>query len=148
MKQIKRGVRYLNHLGEYCVIKTVHKNGLIKVQICSEDKPREETWKKEDFLKQKDKFWIVSFPSINRTNVARHILEYQLNMIGKTTIHTKSEPDWFNKWTIYESDYQLLKSYSISLLKKTFKFNSTKAKETFDWWYMHFGLKRVKDIKK
>ena len=95
-------------------------------------------------MKQSDRFWIVPFPKINRTNIATHLLEYQLNLIGKTTANSNTEPDWFNTWTIKESDYMLLNFYSIALLKKVFKFNSYKARETFDWWYMQFGLKKVK----
>lgn len=142
MKKPKRGERYLNHLGEYCIIKSIYRD-VIKIQICG-DKPRTEPWKMEDFLKQSDRFWIVPFPKINRTNVAQHLLEYQLNLTGKTTANTVDVPDWFNTWTITHSDYMLLNFYAIHLLKKVFRFNSYKARETFNWWYMHFGLKKTK----
>ena len=128
----KRGDRYLNHLGEYCIVKSVYRN-IIRLQICG-DKARTEPWKMKDFQKQYDKFWIVPFPKSNRTNIARHLLEYQLNIIGKTTANTKENPDWFEEWKISEEDQEIFRQYSINALKKVFKFNTTKAIETFEWW--------------
>lgn len=144
---IKKGERYLNHLGEYCIIKSVYRK-IIKIQICGENS-REETWKAEHFNKKSlARFMEVPFPKINRANIAGHLLEYQLNVIGKTTLDTKRDPDWFNTWTINTTDYDLFKSYAIPLLKKTFKFNKTKAVATFEWWYLQFGLNKIKDVRK
>lgn len=143
----KKGDRYLNHLGEYCIIKSVYRD-IIRIQVCG-DNSREETWKIEHFNKPTlARFMEVPFPKVNRTNIARHLLEYQLNIIGKTTNDAKKVENWFSKWTIKDSDYELLKSYSIKLLKKTFKFNNFKAHQTFSWWYLQFGLKRIKDNRK
>lgn len=146
MNKPKRGERYLNHLGEYCIIKSIYKD-LIRIQICGEFS-RTEPWKMEDFMAKSVSFWRIPFPKINRTNIANHLLEYQLNVIGRTTAHTSEDSDWFKTWTITNTDYVLFKRYAIPLLKKTFKFNSLKAHTTFDWWYMQFGLKRVKDKRK
>lgn len=139
MKKPKRGERYLNYLGEYCIIKSVYKD-IVKIQICG-NKARTEPWELNDFLKQSDKFWIIPYPKINRTNIARHLLEYQLNMTGRTTATTKSVPNWFEKWTITKIEYDFFKSYAIPLLKKTFKFNTKKAEATFAWFNLQFGLK-------
>lgn len=144
MKKPKKGERYLNHLGEYCIVKSINKD-LVKIQVCGEHS-REETWKIDHFnTPTLARFMEVPFPKINRTNIAQHLLEYQLNIIGKRTLDTKKEPDWFNKWKIRDSDFKLLQQYAIPLLKKTFKFNRMKAYNTFNWWYMHFGLKKIKD---
>lgn len=137
---IKRGTRYVNHLGEYAIIASVYRN-IIKVRICGE-RARIETWKKEDFQRQDDRFWILPFPRTNRTNVARHLLEYQLNMIGKTTSDTDFEPNWFNTWTITDQEYEFFEKYALSLIRKIFKCNKQKALNTLEWFNMQFGLKR------
>jgi len=149
MKQnnFKKGDRFLNHLGEYCIIKSIYRD-VIKLQICGEES-RTEPWKVSDFKKHlKTSFWVVPFPKSNRTNIAMHLLEYQLNIIGKTTVDTKKNPKWFKDWKINTSDYTLLKSYSLKALKKVFKFNTKKAKETFKWWYEQFGLTIIPDTRK
>jgi hypothetical protein len=143
MKKIKRGERYLNHIGEYCVIKSIYKD-IIKLQICG-DNARTEPWKIEDFKKHLSfSFWEIPYPKINRTNIARHLLEYQLNMIGKTTADTKRNSNWFNEWSISQQEYEFFKKYAIPLLKKTFKFNAKKAEATFEWFNLQFGLKLKK----
>lgn len=139
----KRGERYLNYLGEYCVIKSIYKD-IIKLQIYG-NKSRTQIWKLEDFITPlTGRFMKVPYPKINRTNIARHLLEYQLNMIGKTTVHTKHSNNWFKEWTITEIEYNFFKNYAIPLLRKTFKINTTKANETFEWFNMQFGLKLKK----
>lgn len=137
----KRGERYLNYIGEYCIIKSVYKD-IIKIQICGY-KSRTEPWRLKDFLKRSNNFRKIPYPKINRTNVARHLLEYQLNMTGRTTAATEIVPDWFEKWTITKIEYEFFKSYAIPLLKKTFKINTTKANQTFEWFDLQFGLKRI-----
>ena len=146
MKKPKTGDRYLNYLGEYCIVKSVYKD-LIKIQICGKN-PRTEPWNLSDFLKQSDKFWFVPFPKSNRTNIASHLLEYQLNIIGKTTADTKKNPNWFKEWMITNSDQELFKQYAVNALKKVFRFNTNKAKETFEWWRLHFGLNIKTDNRK
>jgi len=138
MLKVKKGDRFLNHLGEYCIVKSIYR-GIIKLQICG-DNTRTEPWKIKDFMGQSDRFWTVPFPKSNRTNIARHLLEYQLNIIGKTTADIKKNPNWFEEWKITQSDQELFKQYAIPMLKKVFKFNTSKAKETFEWWRLHFGL--------
>ena len=137
----KRGERYLNYIGEYCIIKSIY-NNIVKVQICGH-KPRTEPWKLEDFLKRSNNFRKIPYPKINRTNIARHLLEYQLNMIGKTTVDAEKIDNWFDKLTITEIEYEFFKSYAIPLLRKTFKFNTKKAESTFAWFNLQFGLKRT-----
>lgn len=144
---IKKGDRYLNHLGEYCIVKSIYKD-VIKLQICGKD-ARISPWNIDDFKAHLAfSFWKVPFPKSNRTNIARHLLEYQLNIIGKTTADTKENSNWFNVWKMTETDEKLLKAYSINALKKVFKFNTSKAIETYNWWYQQFGLPIIPDNKK
>lgn len=81
---------------------------------------------------------------INRTNVANHLLEYQLAMIGKTIQEAKKDDMWYFNWTLTQAQYEEFKKYAIPLLKKVFKFNTRKAQQTFDWFNLQFGL-RIKD---
>lgn len=82
--------------------------------------------------------------SINRTNIADHLLEYQLAMIGKTIQEAKKDDMWYFNWTLTQAQYEEFKKYAIPLLKKVFKFNTRKAQQTFDWFNLQFGL-RIKD---
>lgn len=81
---------------------------------------------------------------INRLNVADHLVEYQLNMIGKTMADALKDDMWFFNWTMTEEQHQQFRAYAIPLLKKVFKFNKKKAEETFGWFNLQFGL-RIKD---
>ena len=83
-------------------------------------------------------------PTINRTNVADHLLEYQLAMIGKTIEEARKDDMWYFNWTMTTAQHEEFKKYAIPLLKKVFKFNTRKAQQTFDWFNLQFGL-RIKD---
>ena len=136
----KRGERYLNYIGEYCVVKSVNKD-VVKIQVAGKE-PRSETWKVKDFTSHVyGRFRQVPYPKINRTNIARHLLEYQLNLIGKTSGDAKMHENWFNEWEISQEDAYFFKKYAIPLLKKTFKFSNKKALATFEWFNLQFGLK-------
>lgn len=81
---------------------------------------------------------------INRLNIADHLVEYQLNMVGKTMAEALKDDMWFFNWTMTEEQHQQFRAYAIPLLKKVFKFNKKKAEETFGWFNLQFGL-RIKD---
>lgn len=83
---------------------------------------------------------------INRTNIADHLLEYQFNLIGKTLEEAKySEKDgndkWLENWTISQEKHDEFKTYAIALIKKVFKCNTNRAKSTFGWFDLGWGLK-------
>lgn len=81
---------------------------------------------------------------ITRLNIADHLLEYQLAMIGKTIDEARKDDMWFFNWTITTEQYNQFRAYAIPLLKKTFRYNKRKAEETFDFFNLQFGL-RIKD---
>lgn len=137
MKKISKGDRYTNRLGKICVVKSIYRN-IIKLQVIDE-KPYTEVWDVNDF--NKELFIRIPMPKIDRTNIAKYLLEFQLNMIGKTYHEAKQIEDWINKWTINQEQFNYFKSYAIPLLKKTFKCNSKKAVDTFGWFNLQFGLK-------
>lgn len=81
---------------------------------------------------------------INRANITRHLIEYQLDIVGKRLIDTLDDDKWYFNWTITREEHAMFKRYAIRTLKKVFKFNTTKANETFNWFYEQFGL-RIKE---
>jgi hypothetical protein len=78
---------------------------------------------------------------VNRTNISEHLIEYQLNMIGKTINDIKGDEEWYSNNTMTQEQHDEFKRYAIPLLKKIFKFNKTKAEQTFGWFDLQFGLK-------
>jgi len=81
---------------------------------------------------------------INRANITRHLIEYQLDIVGKRLVDTLGDDKWYFNWTITREEHAMFKRYAIRTLKKVFKFNTTKANETFNWFYEQFGL-RIKE---
>ncbi len=81
---------------------------------------------------------------INRFNIAEHLVDVQLKMVNRTMFEAMQNPDWFPEWTMTTEQYEKLKAYAIPLLKKVFKFNTNKAKSTFDFFILQYGLK-IKD---
>lgn len=82
---------------------------------------------------------------INRTNVAEHLVEYQLAMVGKSMQEALMTPEWYSDWTITNEQHEKLKEYAIPLLKKVFKCNKGKAEAIFSWFDFQFGL-RISDF--
>lgn len=78
--------------------------------------------------------------AINRHNIGEHLMEKQLSIIGKTMQEAIEDPLWKQKWFMNESQFTEFERYSIPLLKKVFKCNKTKAKSTFDWFRLQFGI--------
>ena len=81
---------------------------------------------------------------INRENIADHLVDYQLGMVGKSTQEAFMTREWYSKWTMTQEQHDQLKAYSIPLIKKIFKCNKTRAESIFGWFDLEFGL-RVKD---
>lgn len=81
---------------------------------------------------------------INRTNIAEHLIRYQLEMIGKTWEEAQVDDMWFFNWTMTEEQHNQFKGYSIPLIKKVFKCNKLRAEHTFSWFILEFGL-RIKN---
>jgi hypothetical protein len=81
---------------------------------------------------------------INRANITRHLIEYQLDMVGKRLVDTLDDDMWYFNWTMTQEQHEEFKRYAIPLLKKIFKFNKGRAEQTFDWFNLQFGL-RIKN---
>jgi hypothetical protein len=81
---------------------------------------------------------------VNRENITRHLIEYQLEMVGKSMLDTLYDDQWYFNITMTSEQYQKFKGYAIPLLKKIFKFNKSKAESTFSWFNLAYGL-RIKN---
>jgi hypothetical protein len=79
--------------------------------------------------------------AINRTNIADHLVEYQLNMVGKTMAEAYKTDEWYHKWTMTEAQQEDLRAYAIPLIKKVFRCNKRKAESIFSWFILQFGLR-------
>ena len=78
---------------------------------------------------------------INRTNVADHLVEYQLEMVGKTMAEAYKTEQWYSKWTMTDEQHDQLKAYALPLIKKIFKCNKSRAESIFGWFDLQFGLR-------
>jgi hypothetical protein len=79
--------------------------------------------------------------SVNRTNIADHLVEYQLEMVGKTIAEAYKTEEWYSKWTMTEAQQEDLRAYAIPLIKKVFKCNKKRAESIFGWFLLQFGLR-------
>ena len=78
---------------------------------------------------------------ITRDNITKHLVEYELNMVGKTLEDTLSDDMWFFNWTMTPAEHEEFKAYAIPLLKKIFKFNKSRAESTFGFFDLSYGLR-------
>ena len=79
--------------------------------------------------------------TINRTNIADHLVEYQLEMVGKTIAEAYKTDQWYSKWTMTEAQQEDFRAYAIPLIKKVFKCNKKRAESIFGWFTLQFGLR-------
>jgi hypothetical protein len=79
--------------------------------------------------------------TINRNNITNHLIEYQLELIGKTVSEIESDELWYSNNTMSPEQHAEFKAYAIPLLKKVFKFNKAKAEQTFNWFDLSCGLR-------
>lgn len=104
-----------------------------------------EVFDKNEFLTNINllKFNYIPDPQINRSNVSEHLLEFQFNLIGKTMADTTVNENWKNDWKLNDIQKEIFKSYTLSILKKVFRFNSTKANSTYEFFNEKFGLSKL-----
>lgn len=142
--QLKKGDRFLNLLGKPCFISYLDR-GILKLTYLGHNSYTQ-PWGRKEFLEEvkNNRFFPQSKPKITRENITTHLIEYQLNVIGKTTEQAKKDELWFTNWTFTTQQYELFRAYAIPLIKKTFRCNTKKATETFGWFNVQYGL-RIKD---
>lgn len=79
--------------------------------------------------------------AVNRTNIADHLVDYQLTMVGRTVAEAIKTDQWYSKWTMTTQQHEELKTYAIPLIKKVFKCNKKRAEMIFGWFDLQFGLR-------
>ena len=67
-------------------------------------------------------------------------MEYQFNIIGRTIANTVTETEWKKEWKLTKKQKEIFKSYALGILKKVFRFNGAKARETYEFFDKNFGL--------
>ena len=142
--KLSKGDRYKDYIGTPCFISYI-KGDIVKLSFI-EERPHVEVWDKQELLEQikLNRFFPQPKVTINRTNINDHLIEYQLNMVGKTIEDAKKDEMWFHNFTMTTQQHELFKCYAIPLLRKVFKFNKGKAEQTFQWFDLGYGL-RIKD---
>jgi hypothetical protein len=83
-------------------------------------------------------------PKITRDNITKHLVEYQLKMVGKTLLDTLDDDNWYFNITMTQSEFDEFRKYAVKLIRKTFRCNRLRGESTFDWFNMQFGL-RIKN---
>jgi hypothetical protein len=78
---------------------------------------------------------------INRENITEHLIEYQLKMINQSLEIIEKDPEWYSNFSMTKDQHEEFKKYAISLIKKVFKCNKSKAVNTFNWFDFEFGLR-------
>lgn len=83
---------------------------------------------------------------IKRENLGNHLFEYQLSLIGKTSEDATNNKKWLEEWHLTETQYKDFESYAIKTIQRVLKCNKHRAKSTFSWFDLGFGL-QVKNEK-
>lgn len=137
---IKRGNRYFDLNGVIHVV-VYSKPDIVKLMPIKENSMID-VWEVDEFKNQVKslKFTHIPQPPINRANVSEHLLEYQFNILGKTMADTLKETEWKKTWKLTKKQKEMLKSYALGILKKVFRFNGAKARETYEFFDKNFGL--------
>jgi hypothetical protein len=81
---------------------------------------------------------------ITRETILNHLVEYQLNMIGKDLLCTLDDDMWYFNFTMTQDEHEEFRKYAIKLIRKTFRCNRLNGEKTFNWFNLQFGL-RIKN---
>ena len=79
--------------------------------------------------------------SVNRSNIAEHLMDYQLKMIGKTRMDVVDDDRWFFNFTMTQQQLLEFRKYAIPLLQKVFHFRKEKAELVFQSFRDLFGVR-------
>ena len=81
---------------------------------------------------------------ITRENITRHLIEYQLAMVGKSMMDTLDDDKWYFNITMTREQFEEFKLYAVKLIRKTFKCNKLNGEKRFDSFNLALGL-RIKN---
>jgi len=80
---------------------------------------------------------------INKKNLGDHLIEYQLNMIGKTIQDIIDDQQWYSNNTMTKEQMEIFKIYAIPLIKKVYRCSEKKAIGLFSWFDLQYGLRII-----
>ena len=81
---------------------------------------------------------------ITRDNINKHLVEYELEMVGKTLMHTFIDDKWYFNITMTREQHVQFKAYAVALIRKTFKCNKVNGETRFNAFNEALGL-RIKN---
>ena len=144
MTVIKKGDKYLDHLGNPCFISYIRLD-VVKLTYPL-DNGRIDVWKKDELIAEINRLAFVKQKNepVKRENIGTHLVEYQLSLVGKTMEDARQDDKWYDNITMTSKQHEMFKSYAIPLKRKIFKCNKKRAETTFAWFDLAQGL-RVKD---
>lgn len=82
---------------------------------------------------------------INKENLIEHLIQKELEYVGKTIEDIKSDQDWYSNNTLTNEQYEEWKNYSINLIKKITKFPKSLAEREFAMIDLTYGLKVIEN---
>jgi hypothetical protein len=80
---------------------------------------------------------------ITKQNLAEHLIQKQLEYVGKTIEDIKSDEKWYNNNTLTKEQYEEWKDYSLKLIKKTIKYRKSIVEREFAMFDLMYGLKVI-----
>jgi hypothetical protein len=83
----------------------------------------------------------MKYPKPTRENIAMHLVEVQMEMIGKTFEDAEANQNWFHDYTMTSEQFLEFRNKAIPLIKKVYKCNKATASKNFDWWNLNWGLR-------
>lgn len=137
----KRADRFID-LNEIMLVIVYSGNDMIKLMPIK-NKSKIQVYEKQEFKNLISEFKIqpVITPTPNRQNISEYLLEYQLNILGRTSSETSSKSNWKNIWKLSYKQKESFKEFALSTFKKVFKFNKIKSIETYKFFDEKFGLR-------
>jgi hypothetical protein len=99
-----------------------------------------DTVEHSDYKKKMD----AQHEKISRETLEKHLLVYQLGMVGKTLLDTIDDDIWYFNITLTSQQKREFGKYAIKIIKKTLKCNTTKALGILEHFNKNLGL-RVKN---
>ncbi len=146
MEKLKKGDRFIYSIsGSQCFISNIKGRDVRLSFINKAVTPQ--IWDRGDFEQAIKMSTFISVPitKINRENLTLHLVEYELNMVGKTLEEAEKSSKWYSENSMTEEQYEMFKGYAIPLIKKVFKCSKKKAEDTFRWFDLMYGLRVIKN---
>jgi hypothetical protein len=78
---------------------------------------------------------------ITRENLVNHLIQKELDYVGKTIEEIKNDPEWYRNYTLTEEQHKEWKEYSMKTIKKVLKTTKLRTESEFAWLDLMYGLR-------